>query len=148
MLPPLWGTGTSKTHFFFSAEKETVFACQRKRGFMALPQLLWKKHGGLRLFVVTKSAPLYFRLTAKIRSAPLLLLSQMDPLRWAPFGSPSPCAWSFKGDGCREGGNRGPVRSPAKRVRMGKEPQRSGREFPEGGREGCAACGDAIPLLD
>ena len=114
--------------------KPISFSRQKKKRFLRSKEK--------EAIVVAKSAPLHFRLAAKIRCAPLLLLSQMDPLRWAPFGSPSPCAWSFKGDGCREGGNRGPVRSPAKRVRMGKEPQRSGREFPEGGREGCAACGD------
>ena len=145
MLPP-WGTGTFQNPFLFLWQKKKRFLnAKEKEASMALLRRSRKRHGGLRLFVVTKSAPLYFRLTAKIRCAPLLLLSQMDPLRWAPFGSPSPCAWSFKGDGCWEGGSRGPVRSPAKRVRMGKEPQRSGREFPRGGREGCAACGDAIP---
>ena len=53
--------------------------------------------------------------------------------------------WRWEGEGGWQGGSGGPARSPGKRVRMGKEPQRSGREFPRGGREGCAACGDAIP---
>ena len=39
-----------------------------------------------------------------------------------------------------EGGREGAPK-PGSRL-WGEEPQRSGREFPEGGREGCAACGD------
>ena len=42
-----------------------------------------------RPIVVAKSAELRFRLTAKTAPAPLLLLSQSGPLRWARFGSPS-----------------------------------------------------------
>ena len=42
-----------------------------------------------RPIVVAKSAELRFRLTAKTAPAPLLLLSQRGPLRWARFGSPS-----------------------------------------------------------
>ena len=53
MLPP-WGTGTSKTHFFFSAEKETVFECQRKRGFMSLPEGRHKWHGGEMLYATNQ----------------------------------------------------------------------------------------------
>ena len=73
---------------FSLAEKEWFLRSKEKGALMALLGSARKRHGGLRLFVVTKSAPLYFRLTAKIRCAPLLLLSQMDPLRWAPFGPP------------------------------------------------------------
>ena len=69
MLPP-WGTGTSKTHFFFSAEKETVFACQRKRG------------------VVGTSCASLASPFGERSSAPLCLLSPADPLRWAPPGAP------------------------------------------------------------
>ena len=36
--------------------------------------------------VLAKSAALCFRLTAKMRSAPLLVLSPRDPLRWARAG--------------------------------------------------------------
>ena len=75
--------------FLFPCWKKKRFLNAKEKGaLMALLGSARKRHGGLRLFVVTKSAPLYFRLTAKIRCAPLLLLSQMDPLRWAPFGSP------------------------------------------------------------
>ena len=49
-----------------------------------------------RPIVVAKSAELRFRLTAKTAPAPLLLLSQSGPLRWARFGSPS---WGPEG-GC------------------------------------------------
>ena len=38
--------------------------------------------------VLAKSAPLHFRLTAKISFAPLLVLSPQDPLRWALAGAP------------------------------------------------------------
>ena len=38
--------------------------------------------------VLAKSAALCFRLTAKMRSAPLLVLSPRDPLRWARAGAP------------------------------------------------------------
>ena len=69
MLPP-WGTGTSKTHFFFSAEKETVFAIQRKRG------------------VVGTSCASLASPFGERSSAPLCLLSPADPLRWAPPGAP------------------------------------------------------------
>ena len=57
-----------------------LFLWQKKKRFLHAKEK--------EAIVVAKSAPLYFRLTAKIRCAPLLLLSQMDPLRWAPFGSP------------------------------------------------------------
>ena len=36
--------------------------------------------------VLAKSAPLHFRLTAKIMFASLLVLSPQDPLRWALAG--------------------------------------------------------------
>ena len=44
-----------------------------------------------RDIVLAKSASLCFRLTAKTRSAPLLVLSPRDPLRWARAG-PLICA--------------------------------------------------------
>ena len=71
----------------------------RRAGSSRIRALDPEKKGAPAELVVAKSAPLHFRLAAKIRSAPLLLLSQMDPLRWAPFGSPSPCAWPFEGGG-------------------------------------------------
>ena len=96
----------SKTHFFFSGRKRMVFEIQRKRGhrrrivgtscaslvspfgdLSSAPLCLLSPKPGSRLWGPL-SSPLHFRLTAKIRCAPLLLLSQMDPLRWAPFGSP------------------------------------------------------------
>ncbi len=38
--------------------------------------------------VLAKSTSLYFRLAAKTRFVPLLVLSPRDPLRWARAGSP------------------------------------------------------------
>ena len=73
MLPP-WGTGTSKTHFFFSAEKETVFACQRKRGLMALLGRSRKRHGGVRLYAHGMDRPRPLR-PAPMEQGKVLVLS-------------------------------------------------------------------------
>ena len=50
-------------------------------------------------FVVAKSACLRFRLTAKTALAPLLLLSNANPLRWALRGGPPSAAYIIRGRG-------------------------------------------------
>ena len=57
-----------------------LFLWQKKKRFLNAKEK--------EAIVVAKSASLYFRLAAKIRCAPLLLLSPADPLRWAPPGAP------------------------------------------------------------
>ena len=69
-----------------------------KRAGLVPARLLLRRRCGRRPVVPSPRAPAALRrrgkvrtahpgLTARSRSAPLPLLSQMDPLRWAPFGS-------------------------------------------------------------